>query len=197
MPETAKLVVVLAIICVVASGGLALVNAATGEKIAEQERLKEEMLRAEALVGPGEEVEFGEPKPFDDGEYFEGYVDGKLVGYVFGTVARKAYNEPVMIVVGVDAEKTKLTGVRIRSQRETPGLGAFMVVVRSGEQEPWFLRQFRNVPLEKVWLKKDNQAGEIDGITAATISSRAVTDAVRESFEKFVQATGETKEDVG
>ena len=63
MPETAKLVVVLAIICVVASGGLALVNAATAGRIADQERLKEEMLRAEALGGPGKEVEVGSPKP--------------------------------------------------------------------------------------------------------------------------------------
>jgi len=74
----------------------------------------------------------------------------------------------------------KILGVHILEHLETPGLGARSTEVRPDEDEPWFLRQFKG--LDSVALKKDG--GNIDAITAATITSRAITDAVAEELRK-------------
>ena len=53
-------------------------------------------------------------------------------------------------------------------------------------------RQFREKRKEKLFLKKDG--GELDAITAATISSRAVVNGVREGIEKYAQQLVEEEE---
>jgi electron transport complex protein RnfG len=69
--------------------------------------------------------------------------------------------------------------------KETPGLG---IKVR----EDWFRDQFRGKKSEELLLKKDG--GELDAVTAATISSRAVVNGVREGIERYVQHLTESEE---
>jgi len=171
-------------ICVVTSGLLAFVNELTSAEIEKNAAGEALRLQAEALVGRGSEVEFGEAQKVGSIVFYEGTMDGKPVGAVFTVISERGYGGPIRIMVGVDPSGEKITGVRIAQHSETPGLGANIVQVRTGDDEPWFLKQFVGLTCDKMHLKPD---GVIDAVTAATISSAAVTDAVRLGLEEFVK----------
>lgn len=104
---------------------------------------------------------------------------GNLMGMVF-RVFPQGYAAPIPITVGMSLEG-KITGVRIATagegMKETPGLGAKIL-------EPDFKDQFLAKEASQVLLKQDG--GEIDGITAATISSRAVCSGIKQGIEKYM-----------
>lgn len=113
-------------------------------------------------------------------------------GYVF--IAKKyGYSSVIETMVGIKKDGT-ITGVRVLSQNETPGLGAKMVEIISNrtlfsalgeifskkkhKKEvilPHFTEQFVNRDIKELELSKNN----IHAITGATISSRAVLDSVK------------------
>ena len=70
----------------------------------------------------------------------------------------------------------KLNGIDVLSQKETPGLGAKV-------DTEAFTRQFRGLSLADTKWAVDKDGGDIDGITAATISSRAVVDAIQKAID--------------
>ena len=185
MRNVFRLAAVLLTICVTTSGLLAFVDALTSVQIERNAAAEASRLQAEALVGPGKTVEFGEAKEVGRLVCHQGTMGGSPVGTVFTVISDKGYGGPIKIIVGVDPTGEKITGVQIAEHTETPGLGASIVQVRTGEDEPWFLKQFRGLAVDEIALKPE---GLIDAITAATISSTAVTDAVREGFEEFVKA---------
>ena len=87
-------------------------------------------------------------------------------------VSPRGYSGPIEMMIGID-KKGKVTGVKVLNHRETPGLGANIV-------KPSFLNQFIGKSLkDTIEPKKD-----IDAITGATISSRAVCSGVREALNK-------------
>jgi electron transport complex protein RnfG len=90
-------------------------------------------------------------------------------------VSAAGYSGRIEALVGVDTV-FKVTRVQILSQYETPGLGAKIT-------SPSFLAQFDHQASDRIRLRKDG--GEIDAVTAATISSRAITNAVREKVDAF------------
>ena len=108
---------------------------------------------------------------------------GNCSGIVF-RVFPQGYGGPIPITVGIDLDG-KITGIRIASaaegMKETPGLGAKIT-------EKDFIEQFKGKEASEVPLKKDG--GEIDAITAATISSRAVCDGIKTGIEKYTSYLG-------
>jgi electron transport complex protein RnfG len=92
------------------------------------------------------------------------------------SVSPRGYSGPINMLIGID-KSGKIVGIKILSQTETPGLGANVV-------KPKFLNQFigktGNDPIEP---RKD-----IDAITGATISSRAVCSGVKQALEKAREA---------
>ena len=96
---------------------------------------------------------------------------GKLTGKT-GTIIAKGYGGEIEITVGVDLVGA-VTGVSIggSSFSETAGLGA-------RAKEAWFGEQYIG-KVTPIALTKDG--GEIDAITSATITSRAVTTAVNDA----------------
>jgi electron transport complex protein RnfG len=194
-----KLSLILFFICAISAGALAMVDAITRDRIAANEESKERTLRGKALAGEerGAQVVFDvEPVEIEGRRYYVGRIDGKLVGTAFTAVTNQGYGGPIEIVVGMDAAGEKLAGVRIKSHSETPGLGANAAQIRYGEIEPWFLAQFAGLSPADVHLKRDDPNGMIDAITAATITSRAVTDCVREEVVQFEEARGQLEEKV-
>jgi len=192
-----KLSLVLFLICSVSAGALAFVSAATEKRIQANEELKERILRGKALAGEqkGGSVVF-DPEPIHIGEndYYVGRLDGALAGTAFTTVTNAGYGGPIEVVVAMEPDGEKIAGVRIKSHTETPGLGANAVQIKYGEIEPWFLAQFSGLSPENVFLKQDDPNGTIDAITAATITSRAVTNCVREAATDFEAVRDEVKE---
>lgn len=110
--------------------------------------------------------------------------DGSISGYAIISSA-KGYNGENKILVGFDAEVSKVTGIVITEQSETPGLGAKIV-------EDSFRNQFKEqssvVPLYVVKGIKPEEAGdsEIAAISGATISSASVVDAVNIAKDEAV-----------
>jgi len=188
MRDTFRLAVVLLAICIITSGLLALVDSVTKARIEANAEREAQTLRAEVLVGAAEPIEFSEPKEVGNLVCYEGTVNGQPVGTVFTVITNRGYGGTIEVIVGVNPSGDRITGVRIAKHTETPGLGANIVQVKPGETDPWFVSQFKGLAPDRIFLKPK---GAIDAITAATISSRAVTDAVREGFEEFLKAKTE------
>ncbi|MFH1379605.1 MAG: RnfABCDGE type electron transport complex subunit G [bacterium] len=158
----------LMIVCLAASAGLASVYKLTAERI--KLNARKEVERNLFMVLPGS-------NRFEQKENkFEGFADDQQIGTAV-ELAPKGYGGKIKMLAGIDRNGT-LIAIAILSHTETPGLG------KNIEMES-FKRQFKGKSHKGMFLKKDSPQGEVDAITAATISSRAVTDAVRKALQKF------------
>ena len=174
-----KPTVVLLVICLVTSLLLAITNEKTAPKIEENAKQTELKTRQEVLPAA---AEFEESK-LGDVEYCIGKdAQGNPVGYVFVT-ASKGYGGKVKIMTGVTADG-KVAGVQILELSETPGLG-----MRAKTDES-FLKQFVD-KLGGIGVAKNNPGeNEIQALTGATITSKAVTGAVNEALEQYETVKG-------
>lgn len=164
--EEVKPVAVLVITCMVWGALLGLIHGITEKKIEEAER--SELYRTLSKIFPNAQFEE------EEGHYLC-LENGKVVGYAI-VVEERGFGGRMEVLVGISEEGT-VAGVRILTHGETPGLGS-----RVAEEE--FLVQFIGKDLEKIALKRDG--GEIEGVTGATISSRAVVRAVRSGLENLL-----------
>lgn len=106
--------------------------------------------------------------------------DGKQVGVAVKTWSVRGYAGLIRLMVGFDASG-KVYDISVLEQKETPGLGAKMLT-------PEFRGQFKGKDpgVDKIMVKKDG--GQVDAITAATISSRAFSDAVRRAYDSYMKS---------
>ena len=167
-----RLIVVLTIICVVSALALAIVYNATKEPIARQKRL--EMIKAIKSVLP----ETTANNPLKDKITIKGKAifigkdkNGKPVGVAFKVYSNEGYGGTIEIMLGIRTKDDSISGIEILSMSETPGLGAKI-------EQKWFKDQFKNRNLKNTVWKVKKDGGDIDQITGATISPRAVTKAV-------------------
>ncbi len=169
MKESLRLPLVLATVCALSAGILTLTHGVTSELIAAR--------AAEALAAGLREV-LPEAETFHDrsdvpaiaafpeiGQVHEGRRGDAVVGVVF-RVTTAGYGGPVEVLVAVDATGSVAAVRVVGAVRETPGLGT-----RITERE--FLDQFTGTARPPLTFGRDVQA-----ITGATDSSRAVLDAV-------------------
>ena len=164
MKEMVRYGLVLAIICIVAAGLLATVNALTKSKILAQAQAEEGNSLKEVIA---EGVEFDAVKSGNDIIYYKAYNKaGKLIGVAF-KASGKGYSSIIETMVGMLKDGT-ITAIKVLSHNETPGLGARV-------SEPGFTGQFTN--------KKD--LSKVEAITGATISSKAVIDSVKKKAEEI------------
>jgi len=103
------------------------------------------------------------------------YRDGKKDGYAF-EASGNGYGGKIEILVGLDTG-FKIKGISVLSHTETPGLGARIT-------EASFTDQFKDMSLNEVALK--SEGGRVDAITGATISSKAVVDAIHDRMVEVV-----------
>lgn len=189
MKTTLQLVIVLTLISLLAGGLLAWVHRFTATPIAEAAR--RERLAAIANVLPPHDNEpdrdvvrfpaFGETWSF----HFASET-GRYVGCAFETASDQGYAGAIRIMVGVAADGN-VHGIEILEHAETPGLGA-RIVERS------FRSQFAGQPAAETRWTVSRDGGDIDEITAATLSSRAVTEAVRKGLDAYRQHEAEIRE---
>lgn len=94
------------------------------------------------------------------------------------------YQGVIKMLVGVNADFTKFTGMTVLEQVETPGLGA-----KIAEQK--FMLQFKGLaakpPIEYVKNKIPDKPNEIEAITGATISSRAVVNIINKTVKEWLK----------
>lgn len=101
-----------------------------------------------------------------------------IIGYV-AVASSKGYGDNIQIMIGVNLN-LEITGIEILSQSETAGLGA------NCENTSW-LAQFVG---KSGTLAVSKDGGDIDAITAATITSRAVTSAVNKALAQVAEIEG-------
>ncbi len=166
--------IALLLICLVSTALLAGTNTVTAGKIAENAVVKESESRKAVMA---EAETFGEVVTLSSGiTYCEALKAEEKIGYVF-TSSAKGYGGAVGIMVGVDLEG-KITGIEILSHSETPGLGANA----TGDD---FKSRFVGKAGELTVDKNSNDGQNIKAITAATITSKAVTSAVNAVLAEF------------
>lgn len=175
--------VALLLICLIATTLLAVTNSITQEKIALNAVETEKASRM--LVLP-EGKEYGEVITLDSGiTYCVGTDEsGEEAGYVF-TSGAKGYGGTVSVMVGIDMTGA-ITGVEILSHSETPGLGANAV-------KPDFKARFAGKTGTLTVDKNSNDGQNVQAITAATITSKAVTSAVNAATAAYAEITGGAK----
>jgi Na+-translocating ferredoxin:NAD+ oxidoreductase subunit G len=107
---------------------------------------------------------------------------GRAEAVVFVPTAPDGYNAPIRLLVGMSPEGV-LSGVRVVSHRETPGLGDRIEVRKSS----WILQfdgKRLGEPPEALWAV-DKDGGAFDSLTGATVTPRAVVRAVRNTLLYF------------
>ena len=170
------------VICLVATVLLALVNGFTEPKIAAL--ALESAAESRKVVLP-DAKDFKEIKG-DKFNYFEGKdASGKTVGYVFTTDCEetsKGYGGTVTVMTGVGKDG-KVTGIELLTLNETPGLG---MNAKKDSFKNQFLGKSGTIGVNKT--KASNT--EIQALTSATITSKAVASAVNVALEQFTEIGG-------
>jgi electron transport complex protein RnfG len=123
----------------------------------------------------------GSTEPVD---VFVALENGRAIATVFAPVAPNGYNGPIKLLVGVSPGGV-VTGVRAVSEHETPGLGDQIDIDKSD----WILQfdgKSLGNPAASGWAV-DKDGGSFDSITGATITPRAVVEAVKNTLLYFRQ----------
>lgn len=105
--------------------------------------------------------------------------NNEVIGTAIKSLTMKGFSGEIEIMVGILDDGT-INNTAILSHKETPGLGDKMDIKKSN-----FPKQFMGLNPEGKLLKVAKDGGNIDAITAATISSRAFCDAVNRAYETF------------
>lgn len=100
------------------------------------------------------------------------------VGYAIKTYTEKGFGGHIELMAGFLPDGS-INQVTVLTHKETPGLGTKMSDLK-------FSNQFLGKNPEEYVLKVRKDGGQVDAITAATISSRAYCDALQRAFDTFI-----------
>jgi len=115
------------------------------------------------------------------------YQNDQFVGAAINTFTNKGFGGNIKLMVGLLPDGS-INNISVLEHKETPGLGDKMQKKKS----PWS-EQFNGQNLASFKLAVTKDGGDVDAITAATISSRAYTDAVKRAYETYLANQGGTK----
>lgn len=194
MRDYLRLTIVLAVICAVAGGLLALVNTFTEPKIIAYQAAAEANAYQKVLPAAEEfkslaAAEIAKLKQNPDTAGIEnikvGIKAGQPVGWIC-KVASYGYSSDIKLLVGINNDG-KLGGVLVLSQNETPGLGTNVAEKEFIEQPEIINAQ----PHQVLKVKKDG--GKVQAVAGATISSRAVLRSINQAFSFYRNYTNGKK----
>ena len=163
-----KPIVVLCAICIVITGALAATNSVTAPIIEAATIAAQEAARTELLP---EATGFTKVEGVAVENVSDIYASDNNVGTVI-TCAGKGYGGTITVMVAFNPDAT-IKQIKITEQAETAGLGSKIV------SEASFQESFKGLPAAPFTVD------DIDAISGATISSKAVTNAVNSAIEAF------------
>ncbi|MDF2522843.1 MAG: electron transporter RnfG [Clostridiales bacterium] len=195
MRDIIKPATTLFITCLIVTLSLAFTYSATKGKIAERAEIDAENARKEVLTNADTFKKIADidalikenPNLALVKEAYKGVKGNDVIGYVFSTES-KGYGGAIKITVGIDS-KGKVAGVKLGENKETPGLG-------SKAADKQFISQYSDLTPKgalKVIKTKKSKPEEIEAISGATITSKAVTSAVQAAIDasgKLIQKEG-------
>jgi electron transport complex protein RnfG len=166
MKEMVRYGFILALICLVASSLLAVVNLLTRPRIIAQAEVEEKTTLSELLP---EASRFEPVKIDNEVAYYKGYdTNGRFQGVVF-KASGKGYSSTIETMVGM-LKDGKIHAIKVVSLNETPGLGSKVA-------EPDFISRFTNRDISGL--------SQVQAITGATISSGAVINSVTKRAQEI------------
>ena len=178
-----NMVLCLTLVCLFCAAVLGGVYALTYEPIL---RANENVLKASIAEVLPEGVEIGEYETIETGgknfEFYAATKDGDEVAFAVKSTTI-GFGGPLTIMVGVLSDGT-VYNTSVVTCNETPGLGA-----KCQEKDSHFREQFKGFGSDKkLWVTKDG--GDVDAITASTITSRAYALAVSNAVALVNYLTG-------
>ncbi|NCC74341.1 MAG: RnfABCDGE type electron transport complex subunit G [Sphingobacteriia bacterium] len=178
----------LLIVTAISSLAAGVVYQLTKEPIAEVARQKQQKAIEQVLPGFTDTRQFSVmPETGSDSLiFYEGSKDGEVVGVAVNTYTQLGYSGLIKIMVGFKPDGT-LVSYEVLEHKETPGLG-------SKASDASFKDQFKNQNLNTFKLKVAKDGGDVDAITAATITSRAVCDAIQRAYDAYGKVKNQPNE---
>lgn len=156
---------------------LAGVHAGLGPRIAAN-RLNDTLSQIPALV---DKAVKGEPMEVAGRLVYRALdAEGAPVGWVV-PAAGQGFADRIEVLIGLDADAERITGLYVLQQNETPGLGNRIT-------EEQFRNHFANQPARvtlQVVKGRAGGVGEIEAVTGATVSSESVTTIVNQAVARF------------
>lgn len=107
--------------------------------------------------------------------------DSIIVGYAVNTYTKNGFSGNISVMAGFKPDGS-ISNITVLAHKETPGLGTKMT-------EPKFKDQFIGKNPSEFALKVKKDGGQVDAITAATISSRAFCDALQRGYNTLQKGT--------
>jgi len=120
--------------------------------------------------------------------FYEAYNNDSLVGTAIETYTEKGFSGVFKIMVGFDT-KGVIIKTAVLEHKETPGLGDKM----DKKKSDWS-NQFNGKDPQEYNLSVTKDGGDVDAITAATISSRAFCDAMTRAYKTYKEKGGKDNE---
>ena len=167
-----NMLVSLLMVCLVSAGLLAGVYELTKADIAKAEQNKQE----NALKGVLPEFDTIKTDSIEGAPVYKAFKGDQYVG-VATIASAMGFSDQIIIMVGLD-KANNIVNYEVLSQKETPGLGTKCV--------DWFKNQINGKRIDTDFKVKQD-GGDVDAITAATISSRAFLNAVENASETLIQ----------
>lgn len=189
-----NMVLVLFTITAISAALVALVNDVTKEAIAQTEQMNRDMAKLEVLPKFEGEASLKE-QSYQLGDFMinvtEVSAGGEVVGYAVEapSITKNGYADRIYLMVGFveTAEGVVVNGVKVLSQKETPGLGANMTKPGNKLEKSILGMKADELVFE---VKKDNPAGSFDALSGSTISSRAYANAVETAYAGYLMFKG-------
>ncbi len=177
----ANMVLTLIIVAAAASFTLATVYNLTKEPIERAREAARQAAISRVLPEFDELVEkkFMPPTGRDSLQFNIGYKDGELVGVAVATYTGMGYSGVIRAMVGFEPDGTIIDVVHLE-HAETPGLGDKIEKDKSDWSD-----QFQGFDPREKTLKVVVDNGDVDNITAATITARAYCDAIDRAYQTF------------
>ncbi len=191
MNNIVKVTIKLLLITIVAGALLGAVYSVTKEPIAQQMEKAATEARLAAFPDAADFEEYGADIPNEysiiKNVFYAKDSGGNIIGATFG-ITTKGYNAGLNLTVGISADGT-VKRVVIGDNSETPGLG------KKAEKPSELSDKFSGKPIDKPFQMVKAASGEydIEAIAGATVTSKAITNAVNTAAEFYKQMAGGVK----
>ena len=146
---------------------------------AQSEAIKQVLPEFEEL---GESYKLPAEAGNDSLEFFPALKNGEIVGTAIKTYTKNGFSGYISIMAGIDTDGN-FSGYSVLEHEETPGLGSKMDVWFSNAEKPNQYVLGKNPNSHNFEVKKDG--GDIDAITASTITSRAFLEALKRAYNSY------------
>jgi Na+-translocating ferredoxin:NAD+ oxidoreductase subunit G len=180
-----NMVLSLTLISLVASAALGFTNDFTLKKIEESKNAKIvdaiKQVVPEFTNNPAAEKFLLPTGEGDSLDIYPAKNGDKIVGYAVKSFTNKGFGGHIAFMIGFLPDGT-IVNINVLEQKETPGLGTKMVPQGTAAM-PEFKDQFMGKNPASFSLKVKKDGGQVDAITAATISSRAFCDGVQRAYK--------------